>query len=88
MPNALRDDNRVPTLLATKSTDGTTPMPVVASPTTHGLIINNGSSGTDRGSAVHDANAVPVALAVSSADGTTAVSLYADADGYLLITNA
>lgn len=47
MANAPRDNNRVPTLLGTSSTDGTTPIPIYADPTTHRLKVDVAVSGSD-----------------------------------------
>lgn len=44
MANAKRDDNRVPTLLALSSADGTTPVTLWADPTTHRLLVSVGGS--------------------------------------------
>lgn len=46
MANAPRDENRVPTLLGTSSTDGTTPTTIYANPTTHRLLVDSGASAT------------------------------------------
>ena len=47
MPNASRDENGVPTLLAVSSADGSTPVRVYADPDTHRLLVQlaAGSSG-------------------------------------------
>lgn len=87
MTNATRDDNNVPAILAVLNTDGETVTPVDANPTTHGLSVDNNTTGTDQGPsrALRDENFVPTLLAVSSADGVTPVALYVDTDGKLLI---
>ena len=88
MTNASRDNNNVPTLLGASNADGITPIAVQVSSTNHGLVINDGTSGTDHGvtAAVRDENFVPVLLAVSSADGVTPVEVYTDpSTGALLI---
>lgn len=41
MANASRDENSVPTLLGVSSSDGTTPVPIYANPTTHALLVTN-----------------------------------------------
>jgi hypothetical protein len=85
--NAERDDNNVPAIIAVLNTDGTTVAPVEINPTTHGLSVDNASTGTDQGPAraLRDENFVPTMLAVSDADGVTPVSLYVDSSGKLLI---
>lgn len=40
MAQARRDDNFVPTLLGVSSSDGSTPIPVYADPTTHRLLVD------------------------------------------------
>lgn len=87
MANAARDDNNVPTLLATLNSDGTTSIRVKVTPTTHYLKISDGTTGSDNGptNALRDQNSVPVLMAISSADGVTPVPVYTDSDGNLLI---
>ncbi len=87
MTSAYRDENSVPTLIAGLNTNGTTIVRVKASPTTHGLDISDGTTGSDHGptNAPRDENFVPALLAVSSADGVTPVVVYADSSGNLLV---
>lgn len=89
MANASRDENRIPTLLGTLNTDGTTPVRVKVNATNHGLQVANGTTGTDYGTdnAVRDDNRVPVIMAVSDVDGVTPVPIYADSNGSLLLDN-
>lgn len=84
---ASRDQNNVPTLLGASSSDGTTPIAVLADPTTNRLKMNDASTGSDLGpaNAPRDANFVPVLMGVSSADGITPVVVYANAQGELLV---
>lgn len=48
MANATRDENSVPTLLGSSSTDGKTPVRVYADPNTHRLLVQlqAGATGT------------------------------------------
>lgn len=87
MPNASRDQNNVPTLLATLNTDGATLVLVKADPTNHGLKIDDNTTGSDHGptDALRDQNFVTALMGVSSADGVTPVSVYADSNGNLLV---
>lgn len=87
MAQASKDQNGVSTLLATLESDGETTVKVCADPTSHGLCISDGTTGSDNGpaDAPRDQNFVPALIAVSSADGVTPVVVYADADGRLLI---
>ena len=55
MANAKRDNNRIPTLIAVSSADGTTPLNVYADSTTHRLLVSNTvSSGTTSPSSTPD----------------------------------
>lgn len=84
---ALHDVNRVPTLLGTSLSDGTTPVTVLCN-LSHGVSIADGSSGSDAGGAKSrmDVNRVPSWIAVSNVNGTTPVAIYANATtGALLV---
>lgn len=85
--DAVRDENRVPALLGALETDGTTIVPIVANASNHGLMISDGTTGSDHGpvNAPRDGNRIPALLAVSSADGITPVVVYADSNGALLV---
>lgn len=87
MPNASKDENDVSSLLGTLNTDGETPIPIKANPTTRRLAVSDGTDGTDNGpaNAPKDGNYVSALLAVSSVDGVTPVVVYADANGKLLV---
>lgn len=87
MADAKRDDNNVPTLLGVLNTDGDTLVRVEADPTSHGLSVDDGTTGTDRGPTIspRDSNFVPVLMAVSDVDGVTPVVVYATTAGELLI---
>ena len=88
MTQARKDDNSVNTMLATQQADGITPELVEASPSTHGIVINDNTTGTDQSPediAKRDQNSVPVLLVASESDGSTPVQLYIDASGQLLV---
>ena len=87
MTNAYRDENNVPTLIAALNTNGVTPTRVLVNAVTHGLKVDDGTTGTNHGRnvAVRDENNVPVLMAVSSVDGKTPVEVYADSSGNLLV---
>lgn len=76
-----RDQNYVPALIASQNNVATLPAALLANPTTHGLVITDGTTGSDFGpkNAVRDEDDVPAMMAVSSADGVTPVALYVDA---------
>lgn len=87
MATAVKDQNRISTLIAASSADGITIIRVNANPTNHGLMIDDDTTGTDHGRnvAVRDSNRVTVLMATSSADGTTPIEAYVTSDGKLLI---
>ena len=90
MANAIKDDNKIPTMLGLDSTDGVTPAIIKVTPTDHAILISNGTTGSDLGSnpAKRDNNGEPVLMAVSSADGTTPVALYVDTSNGALLTKS
>ncbi len=87
MTNAKRDGNNVPTILAVLDSDGETVASVEINPATHGLSVDNASTGSDNGPAraLRDENFVTTMIAVSDVDGVTPVALYVDSNGKLLI---
>ncbi len=87
MANAPKDENGVSGLLGTLNTNGDTPIPVQANPTTHRIKVSDGTTGSDNGptNAPKDENDVSALIAVSSVDGKTPVVVYTDAQGRLLI---
>ena len=88
MAESKRDNNKIPTIIALSNADGTTPINVTVHPTTHGLQISIGDTGSDLGGdhAIRDNSGIPVLMGVSSADGITPVAIYADpTTGELLI---
>ena len=87
MTNAYRDENSVPTIIAGLNTDGSTITRIKANSATHGLKVNDGTTGSDHGPVndLRDENSVHALMAVSSSDGQTPVVLYADSSGNLLI---
>ena len=84
--SAPRDSNRVPTLLGTLNTNGTTVVSVVVDSSNNALKTVDGTTGSDHPTtnAQRDANRVPTLWGVSSADGVTPVSVYTDSSGNLL----
>jgi hypothetical protein len=88
MANAAKDQNLIPTILGTSNADGATPVRVKANPTSHGLDIDDDTTGSDLGpaNAPRDGNFIPALIAVSSVDGVTPVVVYADpSNGKLLV---
>lgn len=80
MENAIRDENRVTTLIGISNADGLTTVPIYVNPTTHRLKTAHGSSGSDLSDnfAPRDENFVPGLLGASSDDDGTAIPVYAD----------
>ncbi len=89
MANAYRDENNVPTLIASSSSDGKTPVRVYADPSTHRLLVDATSgvvgpgSSTDgaitlwdgvTGQTVKDSNLVPGGT--TTAPATTATPVF------------
>lgn len=52
MSNAYRDENSVPTLIASSNTDGQTPVRLYADPVTHRLLVD--ATGTSTGLRIED----------------------------------
>ncbi len=86
MVSTPRDNNRVPTLLATLNTDGTTVKSVCVQ-TNHSLCTSDGTTGSSFAStsADRDDNRVTALWGVSSVDGVTPTAVYCDSNGSLLI---
>lgn len=88
MTNAIRDNNNIPALLGVLNTNGTTLVRVQANPSTHTLIVDNASTGSDfgpTGRALRDENNVTTMCATSEIDGVTPVPIYVTSDGKLLM---
>ena len=87
MAETKKDDNLVPVMMGVLNTDGTTPTRIYSDPSTHALIMSDGSTGSDLGNdtAARDNSGNPVLMAASNSDGSTPVSLYIDSSGNLLI---
>ena len=79
MTQAKKDNNQIPVLLGTDSTDGITPTPLKASPSTHALKTNDNTTGSNLSGniAYRDNNGYTVMMGVSNADGVTPVPIYA-----------
>lgn len=87
MPNAPRDENRIPTALGVLYTDGVTLVPIAVNPitgnvkTVTGLTISQAAKNI----APRDENYKPALLGVYSTDGVTPIPIYVDATGAILI---
>lgn len=90
MTTAKIDANRVPTLLAVSSSDGSTLLNVKANPVNNAMKAENNTTGSDLGSPVNDPrdeNRKVAFWAVSAVDGVTPVAVYVDSNGQLLINS-
>lgn len=87
MANALKDGNRVSTMIALSASDGVTTLPVYANVTTNSVKVDDGLGGSDLSGDVdaRDENRVLVFMAVSATDGITPVPIYANATGNKLL---
>jgi hypothetical protein len=90
MAQARKDNNAIPVILGTSNSDGITPVQIKVSTTTHGLMTDDNTTGTDLSGdiASRDDNGFPVLMGVSSTDGITPTAVYADpSTGKILITS-
>ncbi len=90
MSDARRDQNNIPTPTAALDTDGQTILNIKVNPSTHGIMIDMGTTGVDNGpvaQALIDGNSVATLIGVSEDDNETPVAAYSDANGMLLIDN-
>lgn len=87
MADASIDENAKATMTGRLNTDGLTVTRVQADVSTHGMKIDDNTTGSDNGGtfAATDSNGRPTLFAVSNADGVTLVALYVDSTGHLLI---
>ena len=90
MANAVKENNRVNTILGTSDGDGVTPLLVLADPASHVVCNENGTGGSDLSGddAPRDENRVTALMAVSSADGVTPIQLYINAATGDLLTKS
>lgn len=90
MTQAKIDNNGTKTAIFASNADGITPLLLYVDPTSHGLVIDDNTTGTDQGRnpAVRDLNADPVMLGVSSSDGITPVEPYIDSATNKLLINS
>lgn len=80
MTDAKIDNNGIKTAIFLSNADGKSTLPLWVDPVSHGLVIDDNTTGSDLGSipAKRDRNNDPVQLGVSSADGITPVAPYID----------
>ena len=80
MPDANRDNNRIPVALGVSSLDGITPVELEVNPVNDQLsmdVANDAGRAITVGTRItRDANNVPVAAGVSSVDGITPVPFH------------
>lgn len=88
MTDTKKDNNQVPAILGVSNADGTTPLPFKADPSSHAIVMDDGTTGSDLSGdvAVRDNNGNPALMALSETDGITPVPLYANSStGGILI---
>lgn len=90
MSDSLHDENGRSSIICASKDDGTTIVQITADPTTHGVSVDDNTTGDDNGNnndnAMIDGNSVAVWFALSSAGDGSLVEVYADpATGKLLI---
>lgn len=82
MAVAKKDENGRSTVICVSNADGLAIVPLKADPTTHGLKISDGTTGSDAGNnggkAMLDENSVSVWTALSSNGDGSIVEVYAD----------
>lgn len=90
MTNAKIDNNGIKTAIFASNADGITPLLLYVDPTTHGIVIDDNTTGTPPSAvnAKRDQNNDPVGLGVSSADGSTPVPPYIDSATNKLLINS
>jgi len=87
MTNAKRDENHVPTAIASLN-DNASIVRVQVNASNNSLKVDNNTTGSDAGNDILiDENHVPILMGVSSADGETPIAIYADSNGKLLINS-
>ena len=66
MADIIRDNNRVTGMAATLNSDGSTPVNIVVDATSHAVMVDDNSTGSDNGGtdAPRDDNRVPVMIGV------------------------
>ncbi len=85
-----RDQNRVTVIFGALDSDGSTPTMVEADPSSHFIMTEDNTTGSDLGPTndIRDQNFATGLMAVSEADGITPVVLYVNSDGELLIDSS
>jgi hypothetical protein len=87
--NAGRDENNRPTIIYASKNDGQVIVPAKANPVTHGLLVDDGTTGSDgnnNGNAMLDENGVAVWTALASDGSGQIIELYGDpTTGALLV---
>lgn len=92
MTNASKDENSANTLIGISNSDGTTIVLPWANVSTHNLLLDDNTTGTDHGNhggvAYRDENGIPVMIAVSETDGFTPIELYVDPVTHKLLVDS
>lgn len=90
MTNTVRDNNGVPVAQGASHADGVTLTPFFVDPSTHGLEVDDDTTGSDLSGniAQRDANNVPSVMGTSSSDGATPTVPYLNATTKKLLINS
>lgn len=91
MAEAKKDANGVPTMIGTSNADGETPINVAVDPSSHGVNMEDGMTGSDLSDdiASRDNNGETVLMGVSSSDGVTPTPIYVrSTNGNLLVDSS
>lgn len=83
MANAGTDESRAKSMTALLGTDGFTIEALTGNPASHGLSVDDNTTGSNNGGTIerHDDNHVPTLYALSSAGDGARVPLYASVSG-------
>jgi len=89
--NAGHDANGRPTIICASETDGVTIVPIFANPTSHGVLNDDNTTGSDNGNnggnAMLDQNGVNVWLAESSDGSGSLIEVYGNSNNQILINS-
>lgn len=90
MTNAIIDQNGTKSALCTSNADGITPLRLYLDPSTHEIVVNDGTTGSDLSgdNASRDQNIEPVLMGTSSSDNATPVAPYINSATNELLINS
>lgn len=85
MTNAKRDNNSIPTIAGVLNTDGVTPTPVKATPSTHVVDVSDGTTGSDLGNDLADRDDNSEVGLIATDGSGNIIPLYVNSSGQLLV---